>query len=180
MAESIETLSGYGFGQEAICIGGGESVKTLAWDSLPDDLIRIQCNFPYHGKPVDYLIYWDNVVMSEINKYGTTSQVICRNLGEIPERAEYYYDSEKMPMFDTGLNALFFASEILRCKTVYLIGYDYKGGHYHDVYQNTNVERWFKLAPGKYEREWSAKVYNLNEDSNVTFFEKIKKYVSEE
>lgn len=172
--KTVLELAGEGDGKECIIIGGGESVNTLDWLSLPRDMVRIQCNVPYHGFYVDYCIYWEKICREEYNRLGIKSTFIAHE-DHKTDQDHYYYDPSFMPMFDTGLNALFLASEIMLFNKIYIIGYDYYGDHYHGLYPAPRT-KWFKKAPEMYDRPWIADIYNLNEKSEIKLFKYDKSY----
>lgn len=170
----ISELQGIGRGKRALIVGGGESVAEFTQD-IPADMTVINCNYPYHGMPVDYMIYWDKVVADEIEIHGKPCETIGYKhvrLNMLADGTDYYYEKADVPMYDTGLNSLYIASEIMCFDEIYLIGYDYTGDHYHDRYEKRNRDKYFSMVNEKYNRKWAASIINMNKNSKLNFFKK--------
>jgi len=171
----VSALSKQGIGKSCIIIGGGESIADFDFSTIPDGFVRINCNYPYHGNHVDYMVYWDKLVADEIEVYGKPCELIGYKhvrLNFMHDSTDFFYKKEDVPMYDTGLNSLYIASEIMKFDTVYLVGYDYTGDHYHTRYEKRSREKYFSMVNDKYDMKWRANITNLNKYSKLDIFNK--------
>ncbi len=124
----ISELKDYGKGKTALLIGGGPSAA-----NIPDmGDIRINANYPYHGKPVDFMCYYDETLRGQTKDLDYTFKVIgFRRSVPKPQitftpKCDYWAQiHEDVKFVDSGHHCLQIATRWMNFDKIYLIGYDY-------------------------------------------------------
>lgn len=195
----ISDLRGIGIGKTALLIGGGPSSANIP--KIGD--IRINCNFPFHGERVDYVVYYDEIVESQIRDYPKNYKSIgFEKLGQKPNADYYATIHEDIDFLDTGFHTLQIATKIMQFDQIFLIGYDYKRindkQHYYNSAEDNRhlYDAWmFTVARHRYSHKdcrctaeiindgkckckydpyfAGYKVYNLSPDTALDCFHRI-------
>jgi hypothetical protein len=182
----ISELNGIGINHSCIIIGGGLSVRDFDFNSIPEDFIRFEINYPHAETRIDYQIYYDQTQL-EYWKNAKTSYPDRENIAfkHWENNAEYYFDFDDIdidPQFcDTGFYALWFCDKVFQFSNIYIIGYDYKtnGKSYHwyeeesnkDLLDRFHIHSIEKVKKVYYRHDWNNKIYNCNPNSALTLFE---------
>ncbi len=170
---------------KCLLIGGGMSVNSFDFKSLPKDIKIIAVNRCFVDNiNIDYQVFTDPF----FKKWTTENMIKDRRILIGPwhidfDRTDYYYEFENhiYEGFHTGYHALQIA-QLLGFEKIYLIGYDYyESGllHYYENNDSTEITElekqsirnsFTKWINDFNKIKWNAKIYNCNPKSELKKF----------
>jgi hypothetical protein len=192
--EHISKLRGLGFGRRCLIVGGGHSLNNFEWENISDD-IYIICLNNHLNQMADMIIYFDKEMKRYFEKHtiGDDTVLVGHRKAEgstidstVP-RCNYWYNTINDVEFgDSGYMSLQMADQIFDFDEIFLIGYDYKvkdkSYHHNEMESEERKINGFirtsilKVLP-KYDTiNWSNRIFNCNEESNLKSFEYKKPF----
>jgi len=196
MTQSVSALTDKGINRRAVIFGTGPSAENCdVKEFLGDDYDFWEINGQRQPYNFQYGIYYDVRWKEEymITPPSDGRELIGFFLNKC-DACNYTFTTTEVPFSDSGLHALWIASEIMRYDMIFLVGYDYSsiGDRWHwyeDVTTDGLNERRAKLIDRQVHKyshpwctckdlaecdckthRWYSKIYNTNSESSLKLF----------